>query len=147
MLSSRRKFHSIHQNFFPSFWDNDALTSYLGSDDWHSTPWSNIIEESDHFKIELAAPGINKEDFKIKINGNTLEVFVKKEIEKEEKDQNGKKYLSREFGYTAFHRTFKLPQSADIHKIKAKHHNGILEITIPKKKDEKNESILLIDIQ
>lgn len=100
-------------------------------------PAANISESPDHFHLELAAPGLNKEDFKLNLERNVLSVTV----EKQPKDQqNQKHFTKREYSYTSFVRSFSLPESADENNIQAKYADGILTIEIPKKEEAKTIS-------
>jgi HSP20 family protein len=92
----------------------------------------NIIENENEFKVEMAAPGLTKDDFSVKVtNDNLLSVCVKQEKKSEEKDKKGR-YLRKEFSYTQFQQNLILPDNADKEKIEAKVNNGVLDITIPK---------------
>ncbi|MDR4988763.1 MAG: Hsp20/alpha crystallin family protein [Bacteroidales bacterium] len=91
-------------------------------------PATNIIEDNDTFVIELAAPGMKKEDFRLEMENNVLSiVFEKKEEEKTEGE-----YLQREFHMDEFTRSFTMPKIADVENIKARYDNGILYVSIPK---------------
>lgn len=94
-------------------------------------PAANIIETEQEFRLELAAPGFSKEDFKITLDKNILTVSSEKETE--QKDEN---YTRYEFSYGKFSRSFALPKSIDIEHITAGGENGILRISLPKKKEE-----------
>ena len=125
-----------HSNYLPTlvsdFWGEDLFPSF--EQDWCLTPAVNIIEGEQEFKIELAAPGLNKEDFKVHVEKNILEISAEKE---EEKESNIKKYLRKEFSYSEFKRTFSLPTYVNVDKIKATHKDGILTVEIPKKDETK----------
>jgi HSP20 family protein len=97
-------------------------------------PAVNISETQDHYVIEMAAPGLNKEDFKIHLDRNMLTVSV--EQKKEQTEQN-KQYNKREFSYTSFVRSFALPDSADDANIEAQYLNGMLNIHVAKKDEAK----------
>lgn len=96
---------------------------------------SNIIEKKDSFVLELALPGMQKEDFKINLENNVLTVSSDKEYEKTEEENN---YTRREFVCGAFSRSFTLPRIIDSDKINAEYKNGILEILMPKKQEAVN---------
>ena len=99
-----------------------------------STPAVNILETKDEFRIEVAAPGLNKDDFKINLDNNELTISANKEISKEEKDET---YTRREFGCSSFTRSFTLPETVHGEKISASHKDGILTIHVPKKEEAK----------
>lgn len=100
-------------------------------------PAVNISESPDHFHLELAAPGLNKDDFKLNLERNVLSIAV----EQHTKDQqNQKHFTKREYSYTSFVRSFSLPESADENGIQAKYENGILTIEIPKREEAKTIS-------
>ena len=128
-----------NQSWFPSIFND-----FIGSD-WverlHSTSPINILETEDKFEVEIAAPGLTKDDFTIKVtNDNLLTVCVKQEEHKEEKDKKGR-YLRKEFSYSQFQQNLILPENVDKDKIEAKVNNGVLDINIPKKTPDKTEPV------
>lgn len=96
------------------------------------TPAANIIEEEQQFLIEIAAPGLKKDDFKIKMDKLVLNISVEKEQNQEENESN---YTKREFSYTSFSRGFNIPETIDVEKIEATYEKGILIIKLPKKEE------------
>jgi HSP20 family protein len=102
----------------------------LGSKGWGFVPEANIIETSKAYKIELAAPGLEKKDFQVEIQDGVLYVRAEKEEEKEEEDKN---FRRREFSYHSFTRSFALPESLLLDKIEATYEKGILHLNLPKK--------------
>ncbi|HNQ60740.1 MAG TPA: Hsp20/alpha crystallin family protein [Bacteroidales bacterium] len=125
---------------FPSLSDEflgkNLLSDFFGKSIGFDIPAVNIAESGDAFEIEVAAPGLIKEDFKIDVHNNVLTISSEKEDKKEEE---GKNYRRREFSYTAFERSFTLPDSVDADKITASHKDGILKINIPKKEEAKEK--------
>ena len=93
-------------------------------------PDANIIENEKDYKIDLAAPGLEKKDFKVEILDGVLSISAEKE---EEKKEEGKNFRRREFSYNSFKRSFTLPDNLLNDKIDAKYENGILHLTLPKK--------------
>jgi HSP20 family protein len=93
-------------------------------------PSVNIKENGADFKIELAAPGLEKKDFKIEVENGQLVISAEKEEEKKEENE---KYRRREFSYNFFKRSFDLPENSVPEKIEAKYENGLLKLTLPKK--------------
>ena len=96
-------------------------------------PNVNIYEAANDYKIELAAPGLNKEDFKIELKNDNLSIWVEKKVEADlQKD-----YTRKEFEYKSFARSFVLPEGIDADKISAVYTNGILYVSIGKKEEAK----------
>lgn len=95
-------------------------------------PSVNIMEEKSRFIIDMAAPGLKKEDFKINLDNQTLTISKEMKEENEEVNDN---YTRREFGFTSFSRSFRLPKTIVGDQIKADYKDGILSISLPK--DEK----------
>lgn len=96
-------------------------------------PATNILEDEKQFEIQLAAPGMNKEDFNLNVDNQVLSVsYGKKEEEKEEDN-----YLRREFGMDSFTRSFSIPKTTDAENISARYEQGILYISVPKLNPEK----------
>jgi|LakMenE18May11ns_1017448.scaffolds.fasta_scaffold9835865_2 HSP20 family protein len=124
----------------PAF--NDVFESFLNADPFLSksnlsrNPAVNIAEDDNEFHIELAAPGLIKEDFKINLEKNLLSVSAERS-EEEDETVRLKKYNRLEYNYSSFMRTFTLPDSADHAKIRAEYKDGILFITINKREEAK----------
>jgi len=112
----------------------------------HTTlPSVNIKELEKAFEVEVAAPGMKKEDFSITLDGNMLTISSSKEDQQEEKDG---KYTRREFSYQSFQRSFELSKDVvDDENIQARYENGVLRLTIPKKESALAQSPRLIEIQ
>lgn len=104
----------------------------------------NVYERKDNFEIELAAPGLEKNDFHIDLKDNILTVSSDKKETKEEKD--GEKIVFSEFNYTSFSRSFRLPESVDANEIKAAQKNGVLKISLPKLETHKTQAPRMIEI-
>ena len=102
-----------------------------------SVPAVNITEDDKAYNVTLAAPGLEKKDFSIDVNGNLLTISAEKETKKEEKD---KKYTRREYNYTSFSRSFTLPDEVVKEKIEAKYDNGILALSLPKTETAKKNN-------
>lgn len=116
-----------------NIFDND-LGDFFGKR--FSDPAANIIEKADTFQLDLAAPGMKKDDFRINLENNILTISAEFEDEKREE---GKNYSRKEFYYGSFNRAFTLPKTIDLDKIKAEYESGILSITLPKKEEAKME--------
>lgn len=135
------KFNNGHKNAVnPLF--NDVFNSilndtFLNDKSVSKSPAVNIAETEGEFHIELAAPGLKKEDFKISLDKNVLSVSAEK---KAENTDETKKYSKREYSYSTFARSFTLPESADYSKIEAAYTDGILNLSIAKKEEAKIQS-------
>ncbi|MBU1010628.1 MAG: Hsp20/alpha crystallin family protein [Bacteroidetes bacterium] len=97
-------------------------------------PSVNIRENENGFILDLAAPGMKKEDFRIKLDSNVLTISSE---QKSENDESNDKYTRKEFYYSAFSRSFTLPKTIDLDKIKADYKDGILAVSLPKREDAK----------
>jgi HSP20 family protein len=97
-------------------------------------PSVNIRETEEGFALEMAAPGMKKDDFKIRLNNQVLTISAENKVETEEKKGS---FTRREFAYGTFTRSFSLPKSIDLDKIKADYENGILKLALPKREDAK----------
>ena len=123
-------------------WVNNFFNDELGVKFKNTTPAVNIVENEQEYKLEIAAPGLAKEDFKVHVEDNVLAVSAEKKVENEEKTE---KFLRREFGFTSFKRTFTLPENVGKNDVKAAYENGVLNINIPKVEVKKTTQT--IDIQ
>lgn len=134
-------------SLFDDFFTRDLLNWGLTNNSTTNTtiPAVNIRETNDAYEVEMAAPGMNKEDFKVELDGNTLLISSEKEAQREEKE--GERYTKKEFSYQSFQRTFQLPKEVvDADKIEAKYENGLLHLVIPKKEEAKQRPPRMIQI-
>lgn len=131
-------------NLVEEFFNNDVLfPRFFDNEVRKSLPAVNIVENKDDYKIEVAAPGLHKEDFKIDLENNVLTVSSERE---EKKEVNEEKVMRKEFSYYSFTRSFTLPMTVNADKIEASHKDGILYITIPKKEEAKEKPARQIKI-
>jgi len=119
-------FNDVFDSVFNDTFFSDRMISRV--------PAVNISESENNFHVELAAPGLKKEDFKLSLDRNQLNVSV--ETSAENKD-NQKNYSKREYSYSSFVRSFTLPESADPNQIEAAYQDGILNVDIAKREDAK----------
>lgn len=135
-------------NLFDDFFSRDVWNWGLANHSSTNTtlPAVNIRETAENFEVEMAAPGMNKEDFRVELEGNQLRISSEKKAEKEMKE--GERYTRREFSYRSFQRSFTLPQNVvDIEHIHAKYENGVLHLLIPKKDEAKQKPPRMIEIK
>jgi HSP20 family protein len=110
-----------------------------------SIPAANIVEEKDKFLVQLAVPGLKKEDFKIELKEKLLSISVEKSIEKEQSETQPT-YNLKEFGFASFKRSFTLPETIELEAITAQYEQGVLQLDIPKKDSAKINTHRLIEI-
>lgn len=121
---------SLMDNFFGRDWLNSALSDL-------TLPAVNVQETRDDYMIEVAAPGLKRDDFNVELDNNVLTISSQSENRHEEKDQAGN-YTRREFNYQSFQRSFTLPQNkVKREEITARYIDGVLYITVPKSEDAK----------
>lgn len=121
-------------NFFESdFFDNRPTAGNL--------PSANVKELEDRFEVELAVPGFDKKEVNIELNDNVLTISSERSDENEEKDGH---YSRREFQYSSFSRSFRLPDNVREDDIKAKFNNGVLLVEIPKNQELKKRKSIKI---
>jgi HSP20 family protein len=123
----------VFSNIWNNFLNRDMDDFYVNGMTLR-TPSVNIIEGKEDFTIEVAAPGLLKEDFSVNIDHNLLTIEAKKELKSESKEE---RFTRREFCYNTFRRSFTLPESIVQEEIDAKYENGILHIILPKKEEAK----------
>ncbi len=138
MTLTKREFFPAIPRLFDDFFTRDFFD--WGTNNYSITnttiPQVNIVESNDDFIVEMAAPGMNKKDFQIELDNETLTISSEKETTNELKE--GDRYARQEFSYQSFRRSFRLPKSVvDESKIKAKYENGVLRVMIPKKEEAK----------
>jgi HSP20 family protein len=121
-------------------WNNSNFSN-AGS----TLPAVNVKETPESFEVEMAAPGMNKEDFKVELNNNILTISSEKEYENQQNESE--KYSRKEFSYQSFQRSFHLSKEAvDADNIEAKYENGVLRLRIPKREEVKQKPSRLINI-
>jgi len=135
------KFNNGQKNvvnpWFSDVFDSLINDSRLNDRLVNKTPAVNIAETENNFHIELAVPGLKKEDFKISLDKNLLSVSAEK---KTENVDESKKYSKREYSYNSFVRTFTLPETADAAKVDAEYTDGVLKLNVAKKEEAKVQS-------
>lgn len=131
-------------DLFDEFFNSNLLPNFVEEGAWKSTPAVNIYENNEKFEIEVAAPGLEKEDFKIDLKNDHLVVYSEKKDKKEEKEKG--KVVRSEFRYSSFQRSFALPKEVDVANIAATHKNGVLTISLPKKTEYKENWSRQIEI-
>lgn len=126
---------SLLDDFFSKDWLDSSLANWRTSG--ATLPAVNVRETNDDFMIEVAAPGLKRDDFKVELDNNVLTISSQREDTLDEKDKGGN-YTRCEFSYQAFQRSFSLPESkVEGDKISARYQDGILHVTIPKKEEAK----------
>ena len=132
-----------NNNVFPSlineFFNDDFGMNFINRS--HSVPSVNSLENNDSFEIDLAVPGMKKEDFTIELNDKVLVISS----ETSNTMENDKMRLN-EFNFSSFQRSFRVPDSVDQDKIKANYKNGILKIKLPKRKESISKPNRVINI-
>src|SRR5882762_5038099 len=127
-FANGQKNHAVNP-FFSDVFDSILNDSFLSDKLTSRAPAVNIAETENEFHIELAVPGLKKEDFKISLDKNVLSVSAEKKAENVEE---GKKYSKREYSYSTFVRSFTLPEVADQAKIGAEYTDGVLKLSVAK---------------
>lgn len=136
------------RSYAPSVFDsfeelfNDFPTLFKGN--MATTPAVNICELDNEFKLEVAAPGIDKNDFEVNVDDNQLTISANKQQTHEE-EGNGN-YTRREFSFVPFSRSFTLPDSVDASSIKANYENGLLQVSLPKKPEAQPQPVRTIKV-
>lgn len=127
MLPSRKNQNYWLPGIFNDFFDNDWMDRMNAT-----APAVNVLENEKGYELELAAPGMSKEDFNVRLdeNGN-LVIEMEKKVDENKEKKHGH-YLRREFSYSKFQQTMLLPDDAEREQISAKVENGVLFVSIPK---------------
>ena len=140
--NSLNNFPTVFDDFLNRDLFNWGLNNF--SDTNTTIPAVNIKETPDDYVVEVAAPGMTKKDFRVQLEGNTLTIGSEKTSRKEGEDV---RYISREFSYQSFSRTFTLQKDVvDTERIQAKYEDGVLHLLIPKKEHAKQKQPRLIEI-
>jgi HSP20 family protein len=139
----RRNSDNWLPDIFNDFFDNSWMERPT-----YTAPAINVLENEKEYEVELAAPGLAKEDFKVHVDEqNNLHIEIEKKAENKEGKKHGR-YLRREFSYEKFQQTLLLPDDVDAEKIEAKVEHGVLNVLLPKvQKIEKPNPIKQIAVQ
>lgn len=126
----------VGTSYLDRFFRNDPFSLWDSGNQFVNTvPALNISEEDKQYRVELAAPGMKKDDFNIDVDDNMVTISSEKESETND-EADDKKYSFREYNYSSFSRSFSLPENADAEKISAKYADGVLCLTVPKKEQQ-----------
>lgn len=138
---------NFSQNWLPSafndFFDTDWMLRANAT-----APSINVLEDDKAFTVEVAAPGMTKEDFNINLdNDGDLVINMQKKTETNNENEKGRKYLRREFSYSRFTQSLALPDNVDRNAIAAGVKDGILSITLPKMREEEKKLNRVIEVK
>lgn len=122
----------LFRDFFNGAWKGGSVS-----------PASNVKESDENYTIELAAPGLDKADFKIKLDERVLSISSEKKVEN---NNESERYTRKEFQYNTFKRSWNLPETVDTDSISANYSNGILSVVLPKKQDVVKNNNKVIEI-
>ncbi|WP_299706637.1 Hsp20/alpha crystallin family protein [uncultured Pontibacter sp.] len=128
---------SFFTDFFSDvdrFFENDLfqMPAQLGRQLMRNMPATNIRESEKEYTIELAAPGMAKDDFSIDVDEGMLTISSQKEEEVNKEEEN---FTRREYNYSSFSRSFRLPEGVSPDEIKARYEEGVLKIAVPKREE------------
>ncbi len=131
---------SFFTDFFSDvdrFFENDLLRmpAQIGRQIMRNMPATNIRENEKEYLIEMAAPGMAKDDFEINVDEGMLTISSQKEQDTTKEEDN---YTRREYNYSSFSRSFRLPDAVNADDIKARYDEGVLKITVPKREETNN---------
>ncbi|HUM66833.1 MAG TPA: Hsp20/alpha crystallin family protein [Chitinophagaceae bacterium] len=146
LVKRNGKFLGNFPDLFNEFFNREFLN--WGESNFSNTgttlPAVNIKERAEDFEVEMAAPGMKKEDFKVELNGNLVTISSESQQEDEKVDE---KFTRREFSYQSFQRSFALPKDVvDAENISARYENGVLRLLIPKKAEARQKPPRMISI-
>jgi HSP20 family protein len=142
----------IKKSDWPFLTNGTWLSDFFDTDrffdsDWmkkQSMPAVNVKESDRGFEIEVAAPGLSKKDFNIKVEDRILTISSEKKEEKEEKEKD---YTRKEFSYSSFSRSFALPENVNEEDVKAQYTDGVLRLNLTKKALPKGKETKAIEVQ
>ena len=117
------------RSMMEDFWNTESVFGKSLFNDGGDLPAVNIKENENNFEIEVAAPGYQKQDFKVDIVNGMLTISAENKNEQQENKEN---YTRREFSYSTFTRSFTLPETVKQEDVKAKYENGLLHLTLQK---------------
>ena len=136
-LTPERNFPTNPGRMLERFFNDDLmdwnLSNFSGPES--NMPAVNVKEDDNEFNIEVAAPGLKKDDFSVNVDNDRLTISAERKDEKKDNDEEGN-YTRKEFSYQSFQRSFQLPDNVvDADKIKANYNDGVLNVNIPKREE------------
>jgi len=131
------------ESMFNEFFNHDFPVSFRNGA-LQKSPAVNVVESKDAYRLEVAAPGLAKEDFEVKLDKELLTISAKKSAATEKNE--GEKYTRREFNFVEFSRSFHLPDTIDANSIKASYDSGVLNVVLEKKQEAKPQPARVIEI-
>jgi HSP20 family protein len=137
-IASNPSFGKIFDDLF-----NRSISDIVGTDFTSESPSVNIIETDEAFELEIAAPGLNKNDFNVSIEKDQLTISAERNTEEGE---NTSTYKRKEYDFKKFSRKFRLPKTVDKETVKAKYNLGLLRVTVDKTPEAKEKSPRTINI-
>lgn len=145
MLPVRR---NQNQAWLPSIFNDIFDTDWMVRPN-ATAPAINVMEDENGYSLELAAPGMTKEDFQVHVDENdNLVIRMEKKVENKDENKRNGRYLRREFSYSKFQQVMSLPDNVDKEKISAQFENGVLTVELPKiQESEKQASVKHIEIK
>ncbi len=144
MVPANNNYNNYNNHRANSNWLPDIFDDFFGHD-WNwlttsqkATPAYNVTESDKAYTIEVAVPGIRKEDCKIRLNDDVMTISVEKQQQLEE-DGKKRRYLRKEFSYSKFEQSFSMPEEVDQKGVHAEVKDGVLTINLPKREVKKEE--------
>jgi HSP20 family protein len=132
--SPERSFFPTISNWMYDFFPDNSLKMLDGA----STPAVNIVESNSDYKLSIAAPGFKKDDFKVQVRDGLLMISGERGEENLEEDE---RYTRREYAYSAFNRSFSVPENTEGDGVLAEYVDGVLQVKLPKKKTAEKPTI------
>lgn len=144
MVPANNNYNNYNNHRANANWLPDIFDDFFGHD-WNwlttsqkATPAYNVTESDKAYTIEVAVPGIRKEDCKIRLNDDVMTISVEKQQQLEE-DGKKRRYLRKEFSYSKFEQCFSMPEEVDQKAVHAEVKDGVLTINLPKREVKKEE--------
>lgn len=132
-----------NNNWFPGVF-NDFFDNTPARRNGATAPAVNVLESESKYVVELAAPGLSKDDFDVNVNADG-DLTVKMEKHQQERDEQAR-YLRREFAYARFEQTLILPDDVDRQRIEARVADGVLTVTLPKLSQQEKKMVRNIEV-
>ena len=142
----------INRGYVPAYWDDFFNDNFFHN--FHTaprvnnhSPAVNIVEDEKEFRIEVAVPGVSRNDFNIELDDDVLTISSELQEDKKGEKNENRRYMRREFSFHTFKRSFQLPDTVDQENIKASHDAGILNIVLPRKEEVVQKAPKQIEIK
>lgn len=144
LMKRHRANKPVHRTM-NELWNNDLFDNFFAAE-MPALPAINVTEKEKEFTLDMSVPGFKKDDIAVEVDKNYLKISANHETTQDKKDENDR-IIRQEFSSSSFERSFIIPENIDTAHIVAKQEDGVLKISLPKKKNAHEDAVKKISVQ